>query len=210
VAPGPVVGLDASPEVIAQAEEHAAEVGLENVRFEVGDLFNLGYDDDSFDVVHMHQVLQHLTDPVGALVEARRVIHPDGVVAARDGDFGAFTWSPADPALDRWMELYLAITTRNGHNALIGRELLGIAQRAGFTEVTVSSSNWTYADPESRAWWGGLWADRIRYSRIADQAVSYGLSSADELEEIAQAFLRWAASDDGVFMVPHVEILARA
>jgi SAM-dependent methyltransferase len=210
VAPGPVVGLDASPEVIAQAEEHAAEVGLENVRFEVGDLFNLGYDDDSFDVVHMHQVLQHLTDPVGALVEARRVIHPDGVVAARDGDFGAFTWSPADPALDRWMELYLAITTRNGHNALIGRELLGIAQRAGFTEVTVSSSNWTYADPESRAWWGGLWADRIRYSRIADQAVSYGLSSADELEEIAQAFLRWAASDDGVFMVPQVEILARA
>jgi ubiquinone/menaquinone biosynthesis C-methylase UbiE len=210
VAPGPVVGLDASPDVIAQAEEHAAEVGLENVRFEVGDLFNLGYDDDSFDVVHMHQVLQHLTDPVSALVEARRVIHPDGVLAARDGDFGAFTWSPADPALDRWMELYLAITTQNGHNALIGRELLGIAQRAGFTEVTVSSSNWTYADPESRAWWGGLWADRIRYSRIADQAVSYGLSSADELEEIAQAFLRWAASDDGVFMVPHIEILARA
>jgi SAM-dependent methyltransferase len=209
VAPGPVVGIDASAEVIEQAEAHAAGSGLDNVRFEVGDLFNLTYGDDSFDVIYVHQVLQHLTDPVAALVELRRVLRPDGVLAARDGDFGAFTWSPADPVLDRWMELYLAITSRNGHNALIGRELLAKARQAGFTGVAVSSSNWTYADPESRAWWGGLWSDRIRYSRIADQAVAYGLSSADELEEIAQAFLRWAASDDGVFMVPHVEILAR-
>ncbi len=133
------------------------------------------------------------------------------MLAARDGsDFGGFRWAPADAAvLDRWMELYLAVTARNGHNALIGRDLLATAHRAGFADVTVSSSNWTYADPASRSWWGGLWADRIRYSRIADQAVSYGLSSADELEQIAQAFLRWAASDDGVFMVPHVEILAR-
>jgi SAM-dependent methyltransferase len=209
VAPGPVVGIDAASEVVDQAKAHAATTDLDNVRFEVGDLFNLAYDDDSFDVVHLHQVLQHLTDPVAALVEARRVVRPDGVVAARDGDFGAFTWAPADPMLDRWMELYLAITSENGHNALIGRALLATARQAGFTDVTVSSSNWTYADPESRAWWGGLWADRIRYSRIADQAVAYGLSSTDELEEIAQAFLRWAASNDGVFMVPHVEILAR-
>ena len=73
------------------------------------------------------------------------------VPAARDGDFGAFTWAPADPMLDRWMELYLAITAQNGHNALIGRELLATARRAGFTDVIVTSSNWTYADPESRA-----------------------------------------------------------
>jgi len=211
VAPGPVVGLDASEEVVAQASAYAAESGTEvdNLRFEVGDLYDLRYDDDSFDVIYVHQVLQHLTEPVAALVELRRVLRPDGVLAARDGDFGSFTWAPADPVLDRWMELYMAITARNGHNALIGRDLLATARRAGFADVTVSSSTWTYADPESRAWWGGLWADRIRYSRIADQAVQYGLSSADELEEIAQAFLRWAGSDDAMFMVPHVEILAR-
>jgi hypothetical protein len=75
--------------------------------------------------------------------------------------------------------------------------------------VTVSSSTWTYADPDSRAWWGGLWADRVRYSRIAEQAVAYGLSDTDELERIAQAWLRWADSDDAVIVVTHVEILAR-
>jgi hypothetical protein len=39
--------------------------------------------------------------------------------------------------------------------------------------------------------------------------VEYGYSDTEELEAIGQAFLRWAASPDGVFMVPHFEILAR-
>ena len=95
VAPGETVGVDASADVVAQAREHAAGVGLENLRFEVGDLFALGYPDASFDVVHLHQVLQHLVDPVAALVELRRVLRPGGVLAARDSDYGAFTWAPA-------------------------------------------------------------------------------------------------------------------
>jgi len=39
-----------------------------------GDVYALGFPDASFDIVHAHQVLQHLTDPVRALREMRRVI----------------------------------------------------------------------------------------------------------------------------------------
>ena len=63
--------------------------------------------------------------------------------------------------------------------------------------------------PEDRAWWGGLWADRVVASAFADQAVEYGLSDRAELDEIAAAFRRWALSDDAVFVVLHVEVLAR-
>jgi SAM-dependent methyltransferase len=209
VAPGDVVGIDASADVVAQASSHAEGLGLANLRFEVGDLFALDYPDASFDVVHLHQVLQHLADPVEALVALRRVLALDGVLAARDSDYSAFTWAPDDPLLDRWMELYLAVTAHNGHDACIGPRLMGHALEAGFSKVEVSSSTWTYADPESRAWWGGLWADRVRYSRFGEQVVSYGLSDTAELEAIAQAFGRWAAAPAGVFVIPHVEILAR-
>jgi SAM-dependent methyltransferase len=209
VAPGDVVGIDASADVVAQATSHAEGSGLTNLRFEVGDLFALDYPDASFDVVHLHQVLQHLADPVDALVSLRRVLALDGVLAARDSDYSAFTWAPSDPLLDRWMELYLAVTAHNGHDACIGPRLMGHALEAGFSEVEVSSSTWTYADPEARAWWGGLWADRVRYSRFGEQAVSYGLSDTGELEAIAAAFGRWAAAPDAVFVIPHVEILAR-
>ncbi len=209
VAPGEVVGIDTSSEVVAQAAAASSGSGSGNLRFEVGDLFALGYPDASFDVVHLHQVLQHLGDPVEALVALRRVLAVDGVLAARDSDYSAFTWAPADPLLDRWMELYLAVTDRNGHDACIAPRLMGLAMEAGFGSVDVSSSTWTYAEPESRAWWGSLWADRVRYSRFGEQAVTYGLSTGDELESIAAAWLRWAAAPDGVFVIPHVEILAR-
>jgi SAM-dependent methyltransferase len=209
VAPGRVIGLDASDEVVTQASGLAAESDAPNVRFEVGDLFALKYDDAAFDVVHAHQVLQHLVDPVAALVELKRVLRPEGVLAARDSDYGAFGWAPAFPALDRLIEIYLAVTARNGHDARIGPALLGLAHAAGFSDVTVSSTTWTFADPASRQWWGGLWADRVQYSRFAEQAVAYELSDIEELASIAQAFLSWAASPDGVFVVPHTEILAR-
>jgi SAM-dependent methyltransferase len=210
VAPGEVVGIDASEDVVAQAAGAVGSgMGLSNLRFEVGDLFALEYPDASFDVVHLHQVLQHLGDPVGALVALRRVLTVGGVLAARDSDYSAFTWAPADPLLDRWLELYLAVTNRNGHDACIGPRLMGLALEAGFGSVEVSSSTWTYADPESREWWGGLWADRVRFSRFGEQAVAYGLSTGDELESIAAAWSRWASTPDAVFVVPHVEILAR-
>jgi SAM-dependent methyltransferase len=209
VAPGRVLGVDAAADVLEQARSNAAVAGAGNARFEPGDVYALGFEDAAFDVVHAHQVFQHLAEPRAAMVELHRVLRPGGLLAGRDSDYTAFTWAPGDPLLTRWLQLYLDVTGRNGHDARIGPSLLGLARSAGFEDVEVSSSTWTFADPEARHWWGGLWADRVRYSRLAEQAVEYELSDAEELEAIARAFLRWADSPDGVFITPHVEILAR-
>jgi SAM-dependent methyltransferase len=208
VAPGDVVGIDASTDVIAQARRLTVETG--NVRFETGDVYALPFPDGSFDVVHAHQVLQHLSDPVAALAEMGRVARPGGLVAVRDSDYAAFAWAPGDPLLDRWLALYHDVTHRNGAQADAGRHLLGWAQAAGFVDVTASSSTWTFADTAGRAWWGGLWADRMRHSALAEQAVAYGFTTADELAAIADAWQRWAQAPDGFFAVVHGEVLARS
>ena len=211
VAPGPVVGLDSSEEVVAAAAAEAAQRGTANVTFAVGDVYGLDAADDSYDVVHAHQVLQHLTDPVAALVELRRVVRPDGLVAVRDSDYAAFTWAPADPRLTRWLDLYHQVTECNGAEADAGRHLPAWVRAAGFTEVEVGSSTWTFADRDSRAWWGGLWADRVGVpgSAFGAQALDYGLSTPDELAELAAGFREWAEHEDGIFVVLHVEVLAR-
>ena len=207
VAPGRVRGIDAAADAIEAA--NAVNDHPEQVSFAVDDVYALDDPDASYDVVHAHQVLQHLSDPVGALREMRRVLKPGGIVAARDGDYSCFSWAPLDPLLTRWNELYHAIARHNRGEPDAGRFLLGWAQQAGFTDVVALSSTWTYADPESRAWWGGVWADRVEQSSFATQAVEYGLSDADELATIATAWRTWAEQPDAWYAVLHGEILAR-
>ncbi|MGZ8753455.1 MAG: class I SAM-dependent methyltransferase, partial [Acidimicrobiia bacterium] len=83
VVPGAVVGIDAATDVIDQARAALDDTNVGDVTFAVGDVYALDFDDATFDVVHAHQVLQHLTDPVAALREMRRVCAPSGVVAVR-------------------------------------------------------------------------------------------------------------------------------
>jgi SAM-dependent methyltransferase len=175
----------------------------------IGDVYALPFVDAAFDVVHAHQLLQHLVDPVSALREMGRVLKPGGLVAVRDSDYGCKAWAPDDTRLRRWLELYHQVTAGNGAQADAGRYLLGWVQAAGFTDARASSSTWTFADEDSRRWWGGLWADRVRYSAFARQATAYGFSTDFELADIADAFLQWSQAPDGVFIVVHGEVLAR-
>src|SRR5215467_12738804 len=65
VAPAQVVGVDVVAAVVDEAAAHAREAGVDNVTFGVGDFRAAGLEGASFDVVHAHQVLQHLRDPIG-------------------------------------------------------------------------------------------------------------------------------------------------
>jgi ubiquinone/menaquinone biosynthesis C-methylase UbiE len=209
VAPGDVIGIDVADDVVAEAAHAAESAGCSNVAFARGDAYSVDAATETFDVVHAHQVLQHLGDPIAALTEMRRVLRPRGLLAVRDSDYGAFVWAPPDHRLDRWMQLYHRITEHNGAQADAGRWLPTWVLAAGFTDITVSSSTWTFAAAADRSWWGRLWADRVRFSSFASQAKEYGFSDEAELEEIAAAFESWATAPDGVFVVVHVEVLAR-
>ncbi|WIX83749.1 methyltransferase domain-containing protein [Amycolatopsis carbonis] len=210
VAPGRVTGLELTEAARRLGEAEAAQRGVHNVEFVVGDVHALDFPDDSFDVVHAHQVLQHVADPVQALREMRRVCRPGGLVAARDADYAAFTWHPADAALDRWLEVYRQAFRANGSEPDAGRRLLTWAHAAGFTGVTPSSATWCFATPDDRAYWGGMWADRVLNSDTTTQILRDGLAQPAELDEISTAWRRWVADPDGWFSVLHGEIVAVA
>ena len=209
VAPGRVVGIDVSEEVVDQARAHVAEAGPPGVELVSGDFRATGFAPGPFDVVHAHPVLQHPSDPVGALAAMASLARPDGgIVAVRDADYPAMVWAPADERLDRWLDVYLRVTAANGANADAGRHLLRWATDAGLSDVRYSTSTWTFATPDERAWWAGLWADRIVASDLADQAVSYGISGAGELAELAEGWRAWAGDEAATFTVVHGEVLA--
>ncbi len=210
VAPGRVVGVDRSAPVLLKAAELAVARGADGLVLEPGDVTaGLPFADGSFDVVHAHQLLQYLSDPVAALREMRRLTRPGGLVAVRDADYAAMAWYPASPGLEAWRELSRAVARTHEAQPDAGRHLLAWAHEAGFSRLTPSASAWCFASPEERSWWGGLWAERVTASSLAHRALAAGIATRQDLEDVAQAWRDWAAEDDGWFAVVHGEVLAR-
>jgi ubiquinone/menaquinone biosynthesis C-methylase UbiE len=210
VAPGNVVGLDNEPAPLEPARTDAQRQGVGNVSFAIGDVYQLDYPDGTFDVVHAHQVLQHLAEPVAALREMRRVCKTGGYIAARDADFTALAWYPPKTGLDRWLDMYRRVARSNRAEPDAGRHLLSWARAAGLGEITCSATAWCFATPEERAWWGDLWAQRVTSSALADQALERQLATREDLEDMADGWRHWAEQDDGWFAVLHGEVLCRA
>jgi SAM-dependent methyltransferase len=206
VSPGRVTAVEVTEEALDLARAEARERGVTNIEFVVADVHDLDLPDARFNVVHAHQVLQHVADPVRALREMRRVCVPGGTVAARDSDFGAFCWFPELPGLADWLSLYRAAARANGGEPDAGRRLLSWARDAGFSEVTATSSTWCFSTSEDRAWWGGLWADRVQGSDLA-RHLRAGGADRDRIDGIATAWRAWAEAPDGWFSVLHGEVL---
>lgn len=209
VAPGEVIVTEVTGAALDLARAELTRRDVTNVTYDVQDVHALTLPDDSVDVVHAHQVLQHVADPVTALREMRRVCRPGGVVAVRDSDYSGFVWYPRLPELDEWMRLYQEAARANGGEPDAGRHLLAWARAAGFADITVDTSTWCFATPEDRAYWGGMWADRIVSSDLADQLQAGGRATREDLEGIAAAWRTWSRAADALMSLLHTDLIAR-
>ncbi len=209
VFPGKVIGIDASEAVVAEATEHARELGVANVEFRVADAYDTGFEPGSFDVVHAHQVLQHLARPVEALAAWRVLVAPDGLVAARDCDYVGSVIHPETQGIRDWRDSYVALARSNGGNPDAGRRMKGWAREAGFTDITATASLWTWSDDPTREWWGGLWADRAVESEYATGVIESGIGDRALLDSVRDGWRGWRDDHDAIMFMPHGEIIAR-
>lgn len=205
---GKVIGIDFATEIIEKAQNEFPPSQYRNLDFEQGDIYNLKFADNSFDVIHLHQVLQHLKYPKSALVELRRILKPNGILACRDADYGAFTWYPELPQLERWREIYRAITQRNQAESNGGRFLKAWIIESELQPIEIGCSTWVFENDQEREWWGNMWSKRVIEGNFAEQAVEYKISDKDELKDISNAFIKWTKDPKGFYMVPHTEVIA--
>lgn len=210
VGPGNLTALEATEEAAAITRAELARQALPEADVAVGDGHQLPFADATFDAVHAHQVLQHVSDPVQVLTEIRRVLRPGGIASMRDSDYEGFRWYPDSTGLDRWRELYMRAARANGGTPDAGRHLLAWAHRAGFTDVSPTASTTLYATPDARAAWGGAWQQRILATPLVDQLLEGGWTDQTELEEISGAWREWSRHPDGWFALLHGEIIATA
>ena len=204
-ADGHVVGIDASAEVVETARAAAAAAGVTNVEFHVGDAFD-PTPGEHYDVVHAHQVLQHLGEPVAALAAWRCL---GDLVAARDVIYSATAIHPLTPPLARWRDLVVALQSANGGDGDAGAKLKAWARAAGFASIETDVETWCFESECGREFWGGQWEQRAVHSAFADGTDRHGLADEREREEIASAWRTWTGDEDGWMAMPHGWILAR-
>ena len=188
----------------------AAASDVANVEFAVGDVYALEHPDEQFDVVHAHQVLQHVADPVAALREMRRVCRPDGVVAARDSIYARVHLVPARRRASTGGSTSTARSPRR--TAASRTRAAGSARgrsTAGFGAVAASASAWCYAGRRG-AFVVGRPVGRARHEDRARRTRrrSWDSRRADDLAELAAGWRAWAAAPNGWFAVLHGEVLA--
>ncbi|KAF8931419.1 hypothetical protein BGZ58_007647 [Dissophora ornata] len=206
---GRVVGIEYTPEPLKEARAFAAQQGVTNAEFQVGDIHALDFPDNTFDIVHAHQVLQHVADPVKALREMRRVTKTGGIVAARES--AVPSWYPESPGLEAYWDLQTRMARLKGGNPHPGKYIHTWAQEAGFerSQITCSAGAWCFSSPEERAYWGGTMEERTLSSAFATIALEMNLASQEELERLAKAWRTWIEDDNGWFSLLHGEIICR-
>ncbi|HEY5160027.1 MAG TPA: methyltransferase domain-containing protein [Gaiellaceae bacterium] len=133
-----IVSADIEPESLEQARARVEAAGYGNVSFQVADVFDLPFAEQSFDHVFVCFMLEHLPEPERALACLRCVLKAGGSITAIEGDHGSWYCHPTTPEAERTVECLVEIQARQGGDALIGRRLYPLLAGAGFHTVHVS------------------------------------------------------------------------
>jgi ubiquinone/menaquinone biosynthesis C-methylase UbiE len=128
-----VVGLDLTPEMLAQGRHEAEQQGLTNLVLEQGEAEHLSYAHESFDLVVTRFSLHHFADPHGPMQEMVRVCRHGGRVAVID------IVSPDDPTVAITYNYLEQLRDPSHLRALTADELQQLIQTTGLTLVHTAS-----------------------------------------------------------------------
>jgi SAM-dependent methyltransferase len=143
---GAIVGVDASPDMLALARARCA--GHENAAFLEGSAAALPVEDGQFDALLCVQVMEYVADPGAALAEMHRVLRPGGRLLVWDTDWATVWWHTADP--DRMRRVLAAWDDHLTHPSL--PRALGLHLRAaGFTAVAVTGHSFATVDHDDES-----------------------------------------------------------
>jgi SAM-dependent methyltransferase len=131
-----ITSVDVSADSLAEAK--ARTTGFTNVEFRQADIFHLPFAPRSFDHVFVCFVLEHLSEPVEALVTLRRLLKPGGSLTLIEGDHGSTYFHPDSAAAHDAIRCQVELQRLAGGNAMIGRQVYPLLVDAGFEAVHVS------------------------------------------------------------------------
>ncbi len=204
------VAVDISESSLSEAEAAARRAGLDNVEFRLANIFAPPFEAGAFDHVFLCFVLEHLVDPVAALVAARRMLKAGGSAIVTEGDHGSTLFHPDSALARRAIQCQVDLQAQAGGDANIGRRLYPLLVEAGFEAITVAPRI-VYVDGSRPDLAEGF--TRRTYSAmiagVRERAMAAGFMTGPDFD-LGIEDLRRAAQADGVFVYTFFQARARA
>src|SRR6516165_11229690 len=177
---GSVTAMDVSNDQLRVAERNAAAAGATNVTFQAASAYDTSLPEQSFDLVYSRFLMCHLTQPLKALAEMRRLLKSGGVLVCEDHDDGGILTEPPTRAYKRLVEISQAVNRAHGLDSYIGLKLPRLIQKAGFANPEVQVDQIAVLRGPAKMFW------ELTLREAGAAILKARASSPDELEAIYQ------------------------
>ena len=188
---GTVVGIDMDGVKLGLARQAAAERGLANAEFRVGDVRDWD-EPGGYDAVYSRFLLQHLSEPAGLIGRMWAAVRDGGVLVVEDADFDGFCCDPANEGFELFLDAYRRVLARRGGDHAIGRRLYRYFLAAGIPDPQVRLVQPVHQGEAKTLAWSTLEA-------TADAILAEGLATSDRVTA-ALASLRRFTDDPGTLI----------
>lgn len=132
-----VLGIDRSDELLESARRGNHDVN--NLSFQQADLYELPFEDESFDFIYARLVFMHLAQPMRAIQSLKRVLRPGGRILIEDADRDCMFFEPAPKSFnDFWQKVQLG-QRRHGGDPNVGRKLAPYLKEAAFQDLLIET-----------------------------------------------------------------------
>ena len=189
--PGEVHGVDMEESQIELARAAAADGGHDNTTFHVGNVYELPFDDDYFDVAHCRAVLMHVPDAQRALREVHRVLKPGGMIASRELIASCSFNKPTGETLPEAWATFIKMLVANGGHPEMGKELKSHLLGAGFWDVSASGAFDFFGSAADVAFLHTFISGWFFTPEVVAAATRYGLAMQEQFDRWRIEFDQW-------------------
>ena len=209
VYPGEVYGVDMEESQVSMGRAAAASGGQDNVTFQAGNVYELPFLDNYFDVAHCHAVLMHVPETQRALVEVQRVLKPGGIVASREMIAGSSFSEPMGETTAGAWALFARLLAGNGGHPGMGKELKSCLLSAGFVNITATGSFDYFSSVADVAFLHGFIMDWFFMPGVVEAATRFGLATREQFDQWREEMDWWKDQPGAVGGLAFGEVLGR-
>ncbi len=185
---GEIVALDISQEQLDIVRKSAERLGISNIKFQQGDVLNLPFKDNTFDLVYTSALILQLSDNKKAVEELHRVLKPHGVIALREPDFGNSIFYPDTSTIRESNDYKTQALLNGGVDLYMGRKLKALLNETGFEDVKVSVCPELISEDGLTQILCGFVVDEFSTAQYVKDDLKSGKLTQEKLDQYKQAW----------------------